>query len=260
MVSTPDNKFAEAQIESCLSNLLSEAGVSPSAPPTTMKTSRASRSAGWRYVAFASSLLTASIAGAAWWWAFSAHNAMGGPPAPAPLTQPKPQAIGPTDAGSTAVVVSSELAQQLQPMTHDLAALRRAVEQLKVKQEQLVRDNENVASQLNASQQELARNNSMIDEIKATQVQMARESRTLTERLNASQEQLGRVIADASKPDVIPEQPKVSPEEPKEMPKIPLPRPRQTANVAQTQKPVPTPSRPEAKKPQPSLAWPWSTR
>jgi hypothetical protein len=259
MVSMPDNRFAEGQIESCLSNLLSEAGVSPSGPPSTMKTSRASRSAGWRYVAFASCLLTASIGGAAWWWSSSAHNAIGGPLASAPLTQPTPQAIGPTDAAPTAVVVSSELAQQFLPMTHDLAALRRAVEQLKVKQEQFVHDNENVASQLKASQQELARNNTVIDEIKATQVQMARESQALTERLNASQEQLGRVIADASKPDVTPEQPKVSPEEPV-MPKIPLPRPRQTANVAQTQKPVPTPSRPEAKKPQPSLAWPWSTR
>jgi hypothetical protein len=55
-----DNKLAEGQIESCLSNLLSEAGVSPSAPPTTMKTSRAPRatihrSAGWRYVVFVGS-------------------------------------------------------------------------------------------------------------------------------------------------------------------------------------------------------------
>ena len=148
------------------------------------------------------------------------------------------------------------LAQQLQPMTRDLAALSQAVEQLKVRQEQLVRDNENVASQLKASQEEMARNNSIIDQIKATQIQMARQSQTLTERLNASQEQLARVIANASEPKVTPEEPKVSPEERKVMPEIPLPRPRQLANVAQT----PTPARPQAKKPQPSLAWPWSVR
>ena len=141
-------------------------------------------------------------------------------------------------------------------MTRDLAAVSQAVEQLKVRQEQLVRDNENVASQLKASQEEMARNNSIIDQIKATQIQMARQSQTLTERLNASQEQLARVIANASEPKVTPEEPKVSPEERKVMPEIPLPRPRQLANVAQT----PTPARPQAKKPQPSLAWPWSVR
>ena len=144
-------------------------------------------------------------------------------------------------------------------MTRDLAALRQAVEQLNVRQEQLVRDNENVASQLKASQEEMARNNSIIDQIKATQIQMARESQTLTERLNASEER-ARVIANVSEPKVMPEEPKVSPEEPKVMPEIPLPRPRLSANVAQTQKPAPPPARPQAKKPQPSLAWPWSVR
>jgi peptidoglycan hydrolase CwlO-like protein len=117
----------------------------------------------------------------------------------------------------------------------------------------LVRDNENLASQLKASREEVAHNNSIIDQIKATQIQMARESQTLTERLNASQEQLARVIANASEP-------KVSPEEPKAMPEIPLPRPRQSANVTLTQKPAPTPARPPAKKPQPSSTWPWSVR
>jgi hypothetical protein len=123
----------------------------------------------------------------------------------------------------------------------------------------LARDNENVASQLKASQEEMARNNSIIDQIKATQIQMARESQTLTERLNASEER-ARVIANASEPKVMPEEPKVSPEESKVMPEIPLPRPRQLANVAQTQKPAPTSARPQAKKPQPPLAWPWSVR
>jgi hypothetical protein len=124
----------------------------------------------------------------------------------------------------------------------------------------LVGDNENLASQLKASREEMGRNNSIIDQIKATQIQMARESQTLTERLNASQEQLARVMANASEPKAMPEAPKVSPEEPKVMPEIPLPRPRQPANVAQTQKPAPTPARPQAKKPQLSLAWPWSVR
>jgi len=107
----------------------------------------------------------------------------------------------------------------------------------------------------------MARNNSIIDQIKANQIQTARESQTLTVRLNASQEQLARVIANASEPKAMPEAPpKVSPEEPKVMPEIPLPRPRQPANVVQTQRPAPPSERSQAKKPQPLLAWPWSAR
>ena len=159
----------------------------------------------------------------------------------------------PETAAPTASALSLELAQQLQPMVHDLTALRQTVEQLKVRQEQSVRENENLASQLKASREEMARNNGIIDQIKATQIQMARESQTLTERLNASQEQLARVIANASEPKATPEAPKV-------MPQIPLPRPRQSANVVQTQKPARIPAPPQAKKPQPSLAWPWSVR
>jgi hypothetical protein len=252
-------------LEQQLSNLAREAGFSPSAPPANMKTSRAPlatihRLADWRSLAFVGSLLAASIGVAAWWWSSSVATAMMAPSDPAPLTQAAPEAAGPKDLAPTAVALPSELAQQLQPMARDLAGLRQTIEQLEVRQDQLVRDNENLASQLKASREEMARNNGIIDQIKATQIQMARESQTLTERLNASQEQLARVIANASEPKAMPEAPKVMLEEPKVMPEIPLPRPRQSANVAQTQKPAPTPARPQAKNLQPSLAWPWSVR
>ncbi len=257
MDSTLNDKLI-AGLDDELSSLRRELGVNPSDPPASIKRFRARpatihRLANWRHLAFVGSLLAASM-GVAWWWSPSAHTAMMAPSASGPLTQAAPK-----DGAPTAVALSSDLAQQLQPMTRDLAALRQAVEQLNVRQEQLVRDNENVASQLKASQEEMARNNSIIDQIKATQIQMARESQTLTERLNASEER-ARVIANASELKAMPEEPKVSPEEPKVMPEIPLPRPRQSAIVAQTQTPAPTSARPQAKKPQPSLAWPWSAR
>jgi len=261
MDSTLNDKLMEEQLASLddeqFSNLARELGVNPSDPPASIKTFRAPlatihRLANWRYVAFVGSLLAASIGVAAWWWSSSAHTAIMAPSAPAPLTQAAPEAVAPKDAAPTAVALSSDLAQQLQPMTRDLAALRQAVEQLKVRQEQLVRDNENVASQLKASQEEMARNNNIIEQIKATQIQMARESETVTERLNASQEQLAHVIANASEPKVMPEEPKV-------MPEIPVPRPRRSTNVAQTT-PQQATARPQAKKPQTSLAWPWSVR
>jgi hypothetical protein len=300
MDSTLDDKPMERQLaslEELFSNLAREAGVNPSDPPAGTKTFRAPRAtihrlanwsdlafgsllaigaaawwwsktfraplaihrlANWRYLAFVGSLLAIGVA--AWWWSSSAHTAMIAPSDPAPLTQAAPEAVAPKDAAPTAVALSSDLAQQFQPMMRDLAVLRQAVEQLRVRQEQLVRDNENVASQLKASQEEMARNNNIIEQVKATQIQIAHESGTGTERLNASQEQRARVIANAAEPKVITEEPKVSPEEPKLMPEIPLPRPRHAVNVAQTQKPAPTPARPQAKKPQASFAWPWSVR
>ena len=285
MVSTVDDRLAEAQIasfEEQLSNLTREAGISPSAPQTGMKTPRdplatIHRSVDWRYVACVGSLFAASVGVAAWGWSSSVDTPMMAPSGRAPLTQAAPEAAAPKEVAPTTVGLSSELAQRLQPTERDLAALRQTVEQLKVGQEQLVRDNENLASQLKASREEIGRNNAIIDQMKAAQIQMARESEALTERLNASQEQFAeqsaRAIANASEPKAMPEAPKVmpeepkampeeprvSPEEPKVMPEIPLPRPRQPA-VAQTQKPAPTPARPQARKPQPLLAWPWSVR
>lgn len=257
MASTLDNKLAEEQIRksleehfSSLVSLAREKEVGPVARPTRMKTSRARRETsrrlvGWR-LEVVGCLLIASTS-VAWRWSSSVNSAMVVPSVPPPLLRAVPNDVAPTAAS-----VSSEFAQQLQPITRDFAALRQTVEQLEMRQEQLVRDNENLASQLKASQEELARNHSTIDQIKATQIQMARESQTLTEQLNASQEQIARVIANAAAKAM----PEVSSEEPKAVPEIPLPRPRQSANVAQTQKPTP----PQAKKPQPSLAWPWSVR
>ncbi|MCA1453555.1 hypothetical protein I6F35_10055 [Bradyrhizobium sp. BRP22] len=265
MDTTLDNRLAERQIAEQLSNLARETGDSASTP-TSVKASRAPLATthqfvNWRHVVLICSLLAASI-GVAWWWSSSAHTAIKTPSDPAPLAQAPPGAVAPPDASPSAVALYSVLAQQLQPMTRDLAALRQAVEQLQVRQEALVRDNENVASQLKAGQEEIARNKGIIDEIKATQIQMARKSQTLTERLNTTREQLARVIANTSAPKVMPEEPKASPEEPKVMPETPLPRPRPSANVAQMPKPKPVPptAQPQAKNPQPSLIWPWSAR
>jgi len=267
MASTLNEKFAEGQagsLEQQLSNLAHEAGISPSAPPTSMKTSRpppatSHRLADWRFVVLVGSLLATPI-GVAAWRSSSADTAMMAPSDPKPLAQAAPESAAPKDVASVTVGLSSGVAQQLQPMARDLAALRQTVEQLKVRQEQLVRDNENLTSQFEASREETARNKGIVDQIKATQIQMARESQTLTERVNASQEQPARGIASASEPEAMPEAPKMMPEEPKVMPEIPLPRPRQAATVGQAQKPTPTPARQQAKKPQPLLAWPWSMR
>ncbi|WP_249150220.1 hypothetical protein [Bradyrhizobium sp. JYMT SZCCT0180] len=281
------NRLAEGQIASLeeqLSNLAREAGFSSSAPPLSVKTPdplppTSHRLADWRHVAVAGCLLAAAIGLVAWWWPSSPDTAATAPPAPMALAQAAPQAAAPQvaapkDAAPVAVAASAGLEQQLQPMTRDLAALRQSLEQYKVTQEQLVRDNENLRSQLAAGREEIARNNGVIDQLRATQIQMARESQTLTDRVNASQQQLARIIASAAELNTLPEEPKAMsevpkamseepkmiPEEPKVMPGTPLPRPRQPGNVAQTQKPAPAPARPQAKKPPSSVSWPWSPR
>ncbi|WP_141342877.1 hypothetical protein [Bradyrhizobium sp. USDA 3458] len=262
MDSMLNDRVAEGRLvslEEQLSNLAREAGVSPSGPPTGKKAFHAPleavhRLADWRHLAIVGSVLAACIGGAAWWWSSPSDTAMVASPGhSSPPAQTPPKDAAPKDVAPTAAALSSDLAQQFQPMARDLAALRQAVEQLEVRQEQLVRDHKNVASQLEASQAEMARSKDIIDQIKATQDQMARESETVTERLNASQDQLAGVIANAAEPKVSPEQPTVAPE-------IPLPRPRPSTDVAQARKPAPTPTRPHAtSKPQPP-AWPWSVR
>lgn len=261
MDSTLNDKAGEGPLTSLEEQLLNfalEAEVSPSGPPTSIRAFRPlpatiNRLTDWRHLALVGSVLAASAGGAAWWWSSSADKAI--PPSyPSPLTQTPPK-----DATPTAGALPSDFALQLQSMARDLAALRQAVEPLKVRQEQLVRDNENLASQLKASQAEMARNNDAIDQIKDTQIQMAREGDAITARLNASQEQLSRIIASASEPRVEAEEPRASPEQPTVSPEVPMPRPRQPTNVAKTHKSTPTPARQQANRPQPP-AWPWSTR
>ncbi|RZN03840.1 hypothetical protein CWO91_31570 [Bradyrhizobium genosp. SA-3] len=259
MASTQDDSVAERQIAEELSHLARKAEDGPSVQPT-METSRAPatnhRSTTQPHVAFVCSLLAVSFA-AWWWWSSSAEPAMRAPSDAAPLTRGPREAAAPKDAAPSEMALVSNLTQQLQSMTRDLAALRQAVEQLNVTQEKLVHDNENVARQLKTGQEELARNNRVIDDVKGIQIQMARESQTLTDRLNANQEQLARATANASAPkEMMPEVTNAIPEKPKVMQEVPLPRPRQSAN-AQAPKPAPI-ARPQAIKPQPSFAWPWS--
>jgi DNA polymerase III gamma/tau subunit len=128
-------------------------------------------------------------------------------PQPAPLAQTPPQDVAPTAA-------PPELAQWLQTMARDLANVEQGIEQLKTSQEQMVRDNANLAEQL-----------------KAAQAQMARDNENAAAQLKASQEQITRLIAKASEQNL---RPKTS---------APPPRPIATP----TRKPVPKLSSPQAR-------------
>ena len=163
------------------------------------------------------------------------------------LAKATPETTALKDATPTAFQ-SSDLAEQFQIMTRDLTALRETIEQLKVKQDQSNRDNENVEVLLKASQEQMARNIGLIEQIKASQAQLAREGGKSADQLKAGQGQPTDVIANASQP--LPNELNGSTEPPKVMPEVPLPRRRQSAKLAQPQKPA----RLQAKKPQPSPA------
>jgi hypothetical protein len=86
------------------------------------------------------------------------------PPQPAPLAQTAPE-----DGAPTAAALSPELTQLLQSMARDLATVGQGIEQLKARQEQMARDNANVAEQLKASQEQMARVIAKASEAKASE-------------------------------------------------------------------------------------------
>jgi hypothetical protein len=79
-----------------------------------------------------------------------AATARTAPPQPAPLAQTAPVA-------PTAAVLSPELTPLLQSMARDLATVGQKIEQLQASQEQMARDNANLAEQLKAGREEMAR-------------------------------------------------------------------------------------------------------
>ncbi len=81
------------------------------------------------------------------------------PPQPAPLAQTAPEGVAPA-----AAALSPESAQLLQSMVRDIASagqeieqLKASIEQIRVNQEQMARDNSKAAEQFKASQEQMTR-------------------------------------------------------------------------------------------------------
>jgi hypothetical protein len=135
--------------------------------PTTVLASR-----GWLALALFVSLLAASLSVVAFVWQSSYLDlgkliiARSAPP-PARTTA---QVVAPT-----AAPISHELAQRLQTMTRELANVAQGIEQLKISQEQVVRDNAAFGEQLKAALSQLTRDNAaLVEQLKAGQEQTAR--------------------------------------------------------------------------------------
>ena len=88
-----------------------------------------------------------------------AATAKTAPPQPAALAQTAAEGVAPT-----AAAVPPELTPLLQSMARDLATVGQRIEQLKASQEQMTRDNANLAEQLKAGREEMARVIAMVSE------------------------------------------------------------------------------------------------
>jgi hypothetical protein len=92
------------------------------------------------------------------------------PPQPALLAQSAPEDVAPTAA------LSPELRQLLQSMARDLATLGQGIEQIKAGQQQMARDNANIAEQLKASREQMARVIAKASEAKASEAKASEPS------------------------------------------------------------------------------------
>jgi hypothetical protein len=138
-------------------------------------------------------------------------------PQRAPPAQTTPQDLPP---------IAPELAQWLQETTRYLTYVEQGIKELKTSQEQMLRDNAELAERLKATQEQMARDNAAVGEqLKTALTQIARDNATVAKQLKESQEQIARVIAKASEENV--------------RPKISAPPRRPT--VTPRRKPVPTP-------------------
>jgi hypothetical protein len=138
------------------------------------------------------------------------------PPQPVP-----PAHTAPEDAAPTSAIPSPTPTQPLQSIASDLAAMEQEIEQLKMS-----------IQQLRTSQEQMVRNNAeLAEQIKAERAQMARDNESAAEQLKATQEQMARLIAKVSEQNL--------------QPKTPAPRSRPIALA--TSKPVQQLSSPQAR-------------
>jgi hypothetical protein len=146
-------------------------------------------SRGWLVLSLIGSLLAASLSVVAFVWQSSHLNAAKLIVARwVPLAQTtKPRGVTPT-----AAPMSPDLAQRLQTMAHDLANEAQGIEQLKISQEQMVRDIETVGEQLKAALSQMNRDNAAVGALKTALSQMTRDNAAVAEQLKASLSQMTR--------------------------------------------------------------------
>jgi len=99
----------------------------------------------------------------------------------------------PQEAPAKGASPATDMAEWLQAAARDDANVEQAIQQLKASQEQIVRDNAELAERLRATEEQLARANAAVAErLTATEAQIARDSAQNFEQLRAVQSQMAR--------------------------------------------------------------------
>jgi hypothetical protein len=99
----------------------------------------------------------------------------------------------PQEARAKDVSTATDMAEWLQTAARDLANAEQAIQQLKASQEQIVRDNAELAERLKATEEQVARDNATVaDRLTATEEQVARDKAAVAERLTATEAQMAR--------------------------------------------------------------------
>jgi hypothetical protein len=97
----------------------------------------------------------------------------------------------PQEARAEGVSTATDMAGWLQTAARDLANVEQAIQQLKASQEQIVRDNAELADRLKATEEQVARDNAAVaDRLTATEAQIARDNAQNVEELKAAQLQM----------------------------------------------------------------------
>ena len=97
----------------------------------------------------------------------------------------------PQEVRAEGVSTATDMAEWLQTAARDLANVEQAIQQLKASQEQIVRDNAELAERLKATEEPVARDNAAVAErLTATEAQIARDNAQIVEQLKAAQSQM----------------------------------------------------------------------
>lgn len=97
----------------------------------------------------------------------------------------------PQEARAKGVSTATDMAEWLQTAARDLANVEQAIQQLKASQEQIVRDNAELAERLKATEEQVARDSAAVaGQLAAAEAQIARDNAQIVEQLRAGQSQM----------------------------------------------------------------------
>jgi hypothetical protein len=122
------------------------------------------------------------------------HNAdlAAGTSAAAPETQTQGK-LQPVPTAPVAAPPAPELAQQVQTIIRELASIEQGIGQLEAKHSQMVQENAELVEHLKATQEITRHNADLVEDLKVSQAELTRDNGTLADQLKASHELMASI-------------------------------------------------------------------